>query len=98
MPPYWCVKHEGPANMVRDEVDVNDILSILCSDEKKSQARAVRNSVPKFTVPIMTNIMELPAGTKLLYQPPAKVTAEEKAAKLEKSSQLTLTIPPCFEN
>ena len=49
MPPCWCVKHDVPANMARDEVDVDAILSLLSSDEKRSQARAVKQLVPKFT-------------------------------------------------
>ena len=77
MPAYWCVKH-GPsdeANMARDEVDVDAILSLLSSDERKASARTLRNSHAKFTVPVMTNTKALEAGTELVF--PSQKTPEK---------------------
>ena len=77
MPPYWCVHHGMPqaANMERDEVDVDVILSLLSNDEKKSQARPAKNTAPKFTVPVMTNTKALLNGTELVFP---KATEKEK--------------------
>ena len=83
MPPYWCVRHEVPGeaiNMASDSVDIDAILSMLSSDEPRSQARPVKNSLAKFTVPIMTNIKALPNGTELLFPKPTGVEKPAKAS------------------
>ena len=69
MPPYWCVKH-GPsedANMARDEVDVDALVQVISSDERRSSARPSNFNNARFTVPVMTITKALLAGTELVF-------------------------------
>ena len=81
MPAYWCVKQgaSDEANMARDEVDVNAILSLLSGDEQRSSARTLRNRHATFSVPVMTNTKALEAGTELVF--PGQKTPEKSYHK-----------------
>ena len=69
MPPFWCVKQgtRDEANMVCDELDVDAILTLMSSDEQKSQVRASVNNTAKFPIPVMTNCKALLQGTELVF-------------------------------
>ena len=77
MPPSWCVKQgtREEANMASDEVDVDAMLTLLYSDELKSQVRPSINNTVQFPIPVMTNFRALPKGTELVF---AKAAVAEK--------------------